>query len=160
MGKRGSFHSSVAGVFAFAVVVSLLQGCGGVAVRPEGSEARREVVMVAISQVGTPYRWGGASPNQGFDCSGLVRYAHQAAGVEVPRAANEQLSAASQVGRTRVQPGDLVFFKVGPDDYHVGILVEPDRFVHAPRGGKDVRLSALTSPYWSSRFIGAGTFLN
>lgn len=116
--------------------------------------------MVAISQVGKPYRWGGASPTQGFDCSGLVRYTHHAVGVEVPRVASEQLSTANRVGRSRVQPGDLVFFKVGRDDYHVGIMVEPDRFVHAPRGGKEVQLSALTAPYWSSHFLAAGTFLN
>ncbi len=153
-------HQSSWSLACLLVLPILLQGCGGGAVRPDSSEVlRREIVTAALSQLGTPYRWGGASPGQGFDCSGLVLYTHDAAGIRVPRIAAEQFNAARTIGTAHAKPGDLVFFKLGPADYHVGILVEPDRFVHAPRSGKDVRLAALNSPYWSSRFLGAATFL-
>ncbi len=145
---------------ALAVAGLLLHGCGGTGERTDDSGARREVVGTAMRQIGTPYRWGGASPAEGFDCSGLVQYAHGSAGVRVPRVAAAQLEAAQTVGREGARPGDLVFFKVGASDYHVGILVEPGRFVHAPRSGKEVRLSALDSSYWARHFVGAGSFLN
>lgn len=112
-----------------------------------------------MRQVGTPYRLGGTSPAEGFDCSGLVKYTHDKVGIRVPRIAADQINKARAIGSRDAGPGDLVFFKVGPMEYHVGILVEPNRFVHAPRTGKDVRFDTLSSPYWSSRFLGAGTFL-
>lgn len=136
----------------------LLPGCGGGPVRDDQA-MRQQIVRAALNQVGTPYRYGGASPTEGFDCSGLVQYTHDRVGIRVPRVAADQLSRARSVNRRQARPGDLVFFKLGPGDYHVGILVESDRFVHAPRSGKDVRYGTLSSPYWVSHFVGAATFL-
>ncbi len=141
-----------------AVLPLLLDGCGGGGVR-DNEALRREVVRAAVNQVGAPYRFGGASPAEGFDCSGLVQYTHDRVGIRVPRIAAEQLNRARSVGSRQTRPGDLVFFKLGPTDYHVGILVESDRFVHAPRSGRDVSFGTLSSSYWASRFVGAGTFL-
>lgn len=141
-----------------AVLPLLLDGCGGGPVRDKEA-LRQEIVRAAINQVGTPYRFGGASPAEGFDCSGLVRYTHDRVGIPVPRVVADQLNKARSVGSNQARPGDLVFFKLSPSDYHVGILVESDRFIHAPRSGKDVRFDTLDAPYWASRFVGAGSFL-
>lgn len=146
-------------MFVLVCLPLLLEGCSGGGVRPSNEALRKEIVVAAMGQVGTPYRLGGASPAEGFDCSGLVRYTYDAVGIPVPRVAAEQLNKARAVGSREAVPGDLVFFKLGPSDYHVGILVERNRFVHAPRSGKDVRFDTLSSPYWSSRFLGAGSFL-
>jgi cell wall-associated NlpC family hydrolase len=138
----------------------LLEGCGESHVRPQRFDARQDVVSTALAQLGTPYRYGGASPNQGFDCSGLVRYAHLSAGIEVPRRAIDQYRAARSLGRHQVRAGDLVFFAIPRGKFHVGILVDADRFVHAPSSGKRVEIASLHSPYWSRNFQGAASFLN
>jgi len=147
-------------VLAIATLVLLVVGCSGTGRRADLSGARQEIVINAIAQIGAPYRYGGASPASGFDCSGLVQYAHLAAGIKVPRITREQQSAAHSVSRSRLQPGDLVFFKLPRGQYHVGILVEDGRFVHAPSSGKQVKITKLDTPYWRKRFSGGGTFLN
>jgi len=115
--------------------------------------------MNALAQVGTPYRYGGASP-AGFDCSGLVQYTHLAAGVRVPRSTKAQKKASQRVRGSRRQPGDLLFFRIGFNSYHVGILVDDERFVHAPSSGKRVQLSRIDNPYWEKRLRSTTTFLN
>ncbi|MEN8176636.1 MAG: C40 family peptidase [Pseudomonadota bacterium] len=137
-----------------------LAGCSGMGSRGDLSAARQDVVMAAIAQVGTPYRYGGGSPGEGFDCSGLVQYSHGIAGLRVPRDTRGQMKSSRSIRPSRARPGDLVFFKTGWRRYHVGIVVEKERFVHAPRGGKSVRLSRLDSAYWRRHLTGAGTFLN
>jgi len=115
--------------------------------------------MNAIAQIGTPYRYGGTSPTKGFDCSGLVQYTHRAAGVKVPRVAREQRRSAHSVSRSRLEPGDLVFFSLPRGGQHVGIVVDDGRFVHAPSTGKQVQITRLDNVYWRKRFAGGGTFL-
>ncbi len=147
----------------------LIVGCGGapkrtVSVDGESfelgdlDERRANVVMAALSQVGTPYVYGGSEPSEGLDCSGLTQYAHSAAGVAIPRISTEQRAAARPV-RRRAAPGDLVFFKTGPSQYHVGVMVDGDRFVHASTSKKRVRLSSLSRDYWQQRYLGAGSYL-
>ncbi|MGB5833383.1 MAG: C40 family peptidase [Thiohalocapsa sp.] len=119
---------------------------------------RANVVMAALSQVGTPYVYGGSSPGQALDCSGLTQYAHSAAGVSIPRVSTAQKASSRPVVR-RPDPGDLVFFKTGPSQYHVGVMVDGDRFVHASTSKKRVRLSSLSKSYWQQRYLGAGTYL-
>lgn len=115
--------------------------------------------MAALSQVGTPYVYGGTEPGRALDCSALTQYAHSVAGVSIPRVSTAQRNAAKPVSRANPEPGDMVFFHIRPGLYHVGLMVDGQRFVHASTSKKQVRLSQLHRPYWQQRYLGAGTFL-
>lgn len=136
-------------------VLLLLAACSSVPpVSAPG--AGQDVVFRAIGLVGIPYRWGGNTPDSGFDCSGLIGYVYrQAAAVELPRTTRALAAMEAQrVRRDQLQEGDLVLFAVGRNVDHAGIYVGDDRFVHAPSSGGQVRLDALDDPYWSRRFEG------
>lgn len=141
-----------------AAVVPMLGGCAGTGAG--GTGKRAEVVSAALSQVGTPYRYGGDQPGRALDCSGLTRYAHQTVGVPIPRMSLDQWRAARPVGPHGLRPGDLVFFRTGPGVHHVGLMVDGDRFVHASTSKRSVQLTRLTAPYWTARYLGAGTYLD
>jgi cell wall-associated NlpC family hydrolase len=116
------------------------------------------VVAAAAEMVGVPYRYGGSTP-RGFDCSGLVYYAHRQAGITVPRTTGALLHRARPVRVAELRPGDLLFFELdGKKVSHVGIYAGANRFIHAPSTGKHVSWASLQSAFWSSRFIGAGRF--
>ena len=114
----------------------------------------------ALAQVGTPYIWGGETPGVGFDCSGLVQAAYRAAGISLPRVAQDQYDAGPQLPPgTPLEPGDLVFFGGGPDDVtHVGLVVSPGVMVDAPYTGADVREdsfpTAIGAPFGSDVVVG------
>lgn len=117
-----------------------------------------EVIIRTLGLVGTPYRFGGASPEGGFDCSGLVQFVFaDVAGIRLPRTTREQIDMpAAEVARDDLMPGDLVFFNtLGGRVSHIGIYVGEDRFVHAPSRGGTVRLDRLDSRYWSRFYVGA-----
>ena len=135
-----------------------LSGLSGCATKVDGRRA--EVVQAGLAQIGTPYVYGGASPAKGFDCSGLTYYAHHSAGLTIPRVARKQHQASKPVKGNRPRPGDMVFFKTGPSTYHVGLMVDKERFVHASTSRRQVRLDRLDKPYWQARYLGAGTYLN
>jgi cell wall-associated NlpC family hydrolase len=111
----------------------------------------------AMTLLGTPYRWGGNSPDSGFDCSGLVGYVFRTAlGIELPRVSREMAGNGEQVERGALAAGDLVFFgRRGKRVDHVGIYMGNGRFVHAPRTGRDVTVSSLDEGYWAGRFLQA-----
>lgn len=123
---------------------------------PEGATGTaNDVLFRAIALVGTPYRWGGNTPDGGFDCSGLVDYIYrQAAGLQLPRTSRE-MSAMNgyRVGTMRdLISGDLVFFGGSGGVSHVGVYVGKGRFVHAPNSGGTVRLDDIDGPYWKDHF--------
>jgi cell wall-associated NlpC family hydrolase len=104
----------------------------------------------AAELVGKPYRYGGASPSTGFDCSGLVQWSYAQAGRKLPRSTDEQRAAANRIKVSELRRGDLIFFdQEGKKHSHVGIYVGNGEFVHAPSSGKRVRRDRLDAPYWS-----------
>src|SRR6187402_701783 len=125
---------------------------------PTSSPAVDAILESARSLVGTPYRFGGASPAEGFDCSGLVAYVARLHGILLPRVVSDQFAAGRAVGRRDLAPGDLVFYStVGPGATHVGIVLESSgtlRFIHAPADGSSVRVERFDTPYWESRWVG------
>ena len=123
------------------------------------SSAVGAILDSARSLVGTPYRFGGASPAEGFDCSGLVSYVAALHGVALPRTVSDQFALGQAVDRANLAPGDLVFYStIGPGATHVGIVVGGEggwRFIHAPADGSFVRVERFDTAYWERRWVGA-----
>jgi cell wall-associated NlpC family hydrolase len=118
-----------------------------------------ELVVAAMNFLGVPYRFGGTSQDEGFDCSGFTRHVFALAlGLALPRRSDQQAAAAGliDVGRDDLAPGDLVFFNTLRHAFsHVGIYVGGGKFIHAPRSGSEVRIEDMRSSYWARRFDGA-----
>ena len=165
-----NWHHTIGRILLLAALgAPWLGGCGSV---PSASSApshtaapgvtsasRTALIRAAAGQIGTPYRYGG-NTRRGFDCSGLVQYAHRQIGVDVPRTTRQQWSRAQQPGRRHLIPGDLVFFALdGNKSRHVGIYEGAGVFIHAPSSGKRVSRASLDNPFWRNRLIGARTFL-
>ncbi|AQW69555.1 C40 family peptidase [Pseudomonas fulva] len=127
--------------------------------QPSFSPTADDVLIRAIGLVGTPYRWGGNTPDSGFDCSGLIKYVYRdAAGISLPRSTREMIGMrAPTVDVKSLQSGDLVFFATsgGSQVSHAGIYVGDGRFVHAPRTGGTVRLDYLSNSYWAKAYLQA-----
>lgn len=122
-----------------------------------GSSAR--AASVALKMVGKPYRYGGAAPERGFDCSGLIHFSYRQAGLSVPRSTEQQLRYSKAVGRSHLRRGDLVFFdQEGKKHSHVGIYLGDGRFVHAPSSGKQVRIDRLDARYWQAHLSAVRRF--
>ena len=123
------------------------------------SQAAENVLFRAIGLVGTPYRWGGNTPDSGFDCSGLIGYVYRdAAGISLPRSTRDMITiGAPDVRLEQLQSGDLVFFATsgGSQVSHAGIYVGEGRFVHAPATGGTVKLDSLNKPYWQKAYLNA-----
>ncbi len=145
----------------------VLCACGRTELRPSGSHSDTDqlpsagttdvanaVLFRAMSLVGTPYRYGGNTPESGFDCSGLVGYVFRdAAGIALPRTSSAIGDLRStDVPLKRLQSGDLVLFAASRRISHVGIYVGNGRFVHAPNSGGTVRLDRLDAPGWKDTF--------
>jgi cell wall-associated NlpC family hydrolase len=132
-------------------------GSGGApAIRNRGDA----IAAFALGLRGTRYRYGGATPD-GFDCSGLVFYAHRNLGLFVPRTSRDQAQDADSVRPFRLRRGDLVFFKIGSSSVnHVGIYIGKHRFVHAPGAGRPVTINSLDDQFYAEAFSSAGRFWN
>lgn len=156
MGMGDLKTSLVIGILA----VTLLAGCGSLPAqeRPVVRDTvRYQVVMTAASMLGMPYQYGGANPDEGFDCSGLVQYSYAQAGVQLPRTTQGLYRESNPVRLRRLRPGDILFFKLNAKRVsHVGIYLGDMRFIHAPKTGRDVSISSLNNRYWRSRLVSAG----
>ena len=164
---------------SLAIALAVLAGCGGgsqavrraagprpvlpavwPSVAPAQPEAATAVLMRALSLVGTPYRYGGNTPEAGFDCSGLVGYVFRdSLSRSLPRTSAALGASGDMIALERMATGDLVVFGEGPAVSHVGIYVGEGRFVHAPSSGGTVRLDRLDAPYWRDHLLGARRLL-
>jgi cell wall-associated NlpC family hydrolase len=161
-------HSSayVAQVLALAqTYAASTAGAAGTSTLVADASAGALAVSWALSQIGTPYVWGGETPGKGFDCSGLVQAAFAVAGVALPRVAQDQYDRTPKLAPgTALEAGDLVFFGGGPGSIdHVGLFVGvidgQDVMVDAPHTGADVRAEPFPgtpgSPFGSLLYVGA-----
>jgi cell wall-associated NlpC family hydrolase len=178
--QRPGTHYRRNALLALSACALLAGGCGGgQAIRqaqPPGPPAARAwamvppvdpvranaVLMRAISLVGTPYRYGGNTPEGGFDCSGLVNYVYRdMLDLRLPRTSRELATVQGpRIAPRDLAGGDLVFFGQGGEVSHVGIYVGEGRFVHAPRSGGTVRLDHLDGTWWRAHYSGARRLLN
>jgi cell wall-associated NlpC family hydrolase len=160
-----------------AALLALLAACGGSPTKPHRvmntgwstqaatsvpPDAANDVLFRAIGLVGTPYHWGGNTPEGGFDCSGLVNYIYlTSTGVRLPRTSQEMAGMNKpKLDAGQLVSGDLVFFGRRGSISHVGVYVGKGRFVHAPNSGGTVRLDNLDGSYWRDNFAYGKRVLN
>ncbi len=136
--------------------VLILSGCAA-PLQPQRPARSQEMVFQALASAGVPYRRGGDSPENGFDCSGLVAHVYREAfGIELPHNALAQSRMGRHVTLSQLEAGDLVFYNTERRPYsHVGIFLGDNRFIHAPRPGAAVRVENMSGAYWVRRFDGA-----
>jgi len=161
-----------AAIVALAAIALVLLPSAGLAAQPATTsgharaverpvarvlQSAQDLAIYALGLIGVDYRYGGSSPEQGLDCSGLVRYVfQQVVGVTLPRTAGEMARLGGRVAPGDLQAGDLVFFNTRSSPFsHVGIYLGDDRFIHAPRRGGEVEIVALSQRYWQQRYDGA-----
>jgi len=111
--------------------------------RGSSSLSSDSVVAYASNFLGTPYVWGATGP-QYFDCSGFMQYVYAHFGVNLSRTTFTQINEGSYVPRESLQAGDLIFFGTGSNPHHVGMYVGNNSYIHAPRTGDVIKISALT----------------
>ena len=117
-------------------------------------EQAHDVTIYAISLVGTPYRYGGNTPEGGFDCSGLIGHVYKTHGaLAMPRTVARLQDAGQSVPPDSLRSGDLVLFSQRGEATHAGIYVGANRFVHAPSSGGEVRLESLSSKHWAAQQV-------
>lgn len=114
-----------------------------------------ELIGNAMGLLGIAYRYGGTSVSTGFDCSGFMQHIFKRAmGINLPRTSAEQARMGTPVARSELQPGDMVFFRTlgGSRISHVGLYIGNNRFIHAPRTGKNIEITSLSHKYWSGKY--------
>lgn len=116
------------------------------------AEQANDVTLYALGLVGVPYRYGGNTPESGFDCSGLIGHVYQTrAGIVPPRTVARLQTWGVAVSGEQVRSGDVVLFGRKSAPTHAGIYVGSGRFVHAPSSGGEVRLDNLAAKYWAAQ---------
>ena len=156
-------------VLAFVAIVT---GCAGApqqpvppertvfeAPRPPEPTIGSAVAELARNLVGSQYHYGGAKPDEGFDCSGLVFYTYAKAGYRVPRTSQELFRAARKIALSDAGAGDLMFFQDETKLSHVGIYLGGGLFVHAPASGQHVAVASLDTAYYQQHLVAVGRLL-
>lgn len=136
-----------------------LSGCGFLSQNtepPPPSIRTHKVVRTAYSQIGKKYRAGAASPQNGFDCSGLVWWSYAQHGIKVPRITSDQAKAGRKIAKKAAQPGDILVFRTShsPRGLHTGIYAGHQKFIHSPSSGKQVCMETLAAhSWWRDRLV-------
>ena len=115
---------------------------------PKASASGQAIADTAMKYQGVSYRWGGTSPESGFDCSGLVYYVYKQFGITLNRVAQSMYYNGSDVDLNNLQPGDILLF--GSSVYniwHAGIYIGNGQFVHAPHSGAVVSTQSIAGTY-------------
>ncbi|GBF12443.1 MULTISPECIES: C40 family peptidase [Tepidibacillus] len=117
-----------------------------------------DITRDALNQVGVPFKYGGASPQEGFDTSGLIYYVYQKNGIDSPRTVKSQAFYGVHVDRNELKPGDVVFFsyKGSYPDFN-GIYLGDEKFVSSFSG--KVAVHSLSTSYYNGKYFGARRFL-
>ncbi|HLF11618.1 MAG TPA: C40 family peptidase [Gammaproteobacteria bacterium] len=163
-------HRRIALLPLLLAAAAFAAGCAGTAPQPSG---RRNAVVgadgeislgdavaeIAMGMVGTPYRYGGTDPRQGFDCSGLVFYTYTQAGYRVPRTSQELFRAARKIALGDAGAGDVMFFQDQEKLSHVGIYLGDGLFIHAPATGQTVTVASIDAPYYQRNLVAVGRLL-
>lgn len=128
---------------------------------PADAPARRALLAEAHRTIGVRYKYGGETPREGFDCSGLMQFIYKNAnGITLPRTAAEQSRASRTISFNQMRPGDLIFFRTsGSSVNHVGIYTGRGQFIHAASGGAKVSVDNLSRTYWQQRLVKFGRIL-
>ena len=120
------------------------------------SSQSTQILTVAKEMLGQLVVWGGASPAQGFDCSGLVQYVYRQAGINLPRTADIQFLVGRTVSPSSLQPGDLVYYTTyEPGASHVGIYIGRGKFIHTSFSKGVVAIADMNDSYFVQRYYGA-----
>lgn len=124
---------------------------------PDSSAAAKNVTSYARSLLGIHYRYGGNSPDTGFDCSGFVGHVFRhTLGIKLPRNSYAMSHIGQAISTGDLRMGDLVFFNTQHSKFsHVGIYLGDDRFIHAPSSGGGVRTENMREAYWKRHYDGA-----
>lgn len=120
------------------------------------TSVQESVLQTALSLLGTPYRFGGVTP-EGFDCTGFVNYVYRnSAGIALPRESHDLVQAGEPVTAADLRPADIVYFRIERQKpLHVGIYLGDGKFIHAPSTRGKVNIQSLRLDYWRSRYLGA-----
>ena len=153
MFRRGLFTLVIA-------VINALSGCATslppIHTGDRNNDTGTRIARAALDVLGTPYRYGGNSTD-GFDCSGLVQYAHAMNGINVPRTTATQFAAAKN-SPAGLRTGDVLFFRIDGRVSHSGIYLGNGKFIHAPSSGKNVSITRTDNPYFRKRLAGIRRF--
>jgi cell wall-associated NlpC family hydrolase len=162
---QGKLAAALVGI---ATTALLAAGCAGARTKESrpadttalaSSDVGDSIALLALSMIGVQYRYGGAHPREGFDCSGLVYYAYASNGLSVPRTSQDQFTAARKIPLAQAAAGDLLFFQDQENLSHVGIYLGDGRFVHAPSSGDTVRIARIEAPYYQRHLVAIGRLL-
>jgi cell wall-associated NlpC family hydrolase len=116
------------------------------------------LLATAKSLIGTPYVWGGDSPQVGgFDCSGFTKYVFSQTGYTINRTSQDQAKNGTYIAKENLQPGDLVFYSFTGDGVisHVGLYIGNGQMIHSPKTGDTVKITDITTSYWQSHYVTA-----
>ena len=148
LGKEGTWH-----LIYYWGVTGYVSGDYTSCTKPDPipvvpTSAGNAVVEYAKTLVGVPYVYGGNSPDEGFDCSGFVKYVFSNFGVQLPRTSYSQMNVGTPVTRDQLIPGDLVVFRGGG---HVGIYVGDNYYIHAPQSGRSITVEEMNRELYCAR---------
>ena len=132
------------------VIAGLMNACAARRAKPSATDMRDEIIKTALSLKGIVYKKNGKGP-EGFDCSGFVYYVFKKSNISLSPSTSKLVQYGQPISRDKVQPGDLVFFKV-KKIFHVGIMLNHEEFIHSSTR-KGVTIDRLDSPYWGKKSI-------